>query len=124
MNAQDLLKRCLDFAMALILLVLLSPVLLVIAFFIKLDASGPVFYRGVRVGRHGKHFRMFKFRTMVADADGKRGFSTADNDPRITRAGGFLRKHKLDELPQILNVLAGDMSFVGPRPEVPFYVNT
>ncbi len=99
-------------------LVLLAPVLLSIVVLIKLEAGGAVFYRGIRVGRHGKSFRIFKFRTMVVDAEKLGGPSTADDDPRITRIGKFLRKYKLDELPQLINVLKGEMSFVGPRPEV------
>lgn len=85
--------------------------------------GGPVFYRGVRVGRNGKLFRIYKFRTMVVNAEKIGGSSTADDDPRITRIGKFIRKHKLDELPQLINVLKGEMSFVGPRPEVQHYVN-
>lgn len=121
-SAQDISKRCIDLMMAVVLLVVLAPVFMAIAAFIRLDGTGPVFYRSVRVGRHGKLFRMFKFRTMVAGADKAGGLSAADNDPRITPIGGFLRKHKLDELPQLLNVFAGEMSFVGPRPEVLHYV--
>lgn len=99
------------------------PVLLFLAVAIRLDSPGPGFYRGVRVGRGGRRFRIFKFRTMVVNADRIGGPSTADDDPRITRVGKVLRKFKLDELPQLLNVLSGDMSFVGPRPEVPFYAD-
>jgi lipopolysaccharide/colanic/teichoic acid biosynthesis glycosyltransferase len=90
---------------------------------IKLEDGGPVFYRGVRVGRDGKPFRMFKLRTMVLNADKVGGPSAADGDPRITRIGSWLRSRKLDELPQFINVLTGDMSFVGPRPEVQHYVD-
>ncbi len=102
---------------------MLSPVLLFIAWRIKKENSGPVFYRGIRIGRYGKPFRIFKFRTMVPDAERRGGLSTADDDPRITRTGGFLRKYKIDELPQLINILKGDMSFVGPRPEVKHYVD-
>jgi len=112
------LKRSFDFLGAAFGLFLFSPILVGIALLIKID-GGPVFYRGVRVGLHGRPFRIFKFRTMVANADKLGGSSTADDDPRITRVGKFLRKYKLDELPQLINVLKGDMSIVGPRPEVP-----
>ena len=104
-------------------LVILSPVFLVILILVKLEDGGPVFYRGVRVGRFGKPFRMFKFRTMVLHADKIGGPSTADDDPRITKVGGIIRKYKLDEIPQLINVLRGEMSLVGPRPEVQYYVN-
>ncbi len=113
-----MLKRTFDLSLALGALVLLSPLLLVVAAVIKLEDGGPVFYRGVRVGRGGVPFRIFKFRTMVVDADRLGGPSTADDDPRITKPGTWLRRSKLDELPQLLNVLSGEMSFVGPRPEV------
>ncbi len=93
-----------------------------IAIWIKVDSPGPVFFRQVRVGQRGKEFRVFKFRTMVPDAE-KLGLKiTVGGDPRITRTGHFLRKYKLDELPQLFNVLFGEMSLVGPRPEVPEYV--
>ena len=118
-----MLKRLSDIIFSLIGLILVSPVFLIVAFLIKLEDKGPVFYQGARVGRLEKPFRMFKFRTMVPDADKIGGPSTADDDPRITGTGKFLRKYKLDELPQLINVLKGEMSFVGPRPEVPFYVN-
>jgi len=108
---------------ALVGLILLSPFLLFFAILIKLGSKGPVFYRGVRVGRHGKPFNIFKFRTMVMDAERLGGTSTADDDPRITKIGHFLRKFKLDELPQLINVLKGEMSIVGPRPEVQHYVD-
>jgi lipopolysaccharide/colanic/teichoic acid biosynthesis glycosyltransferase len=111
-------KRLMDFSISLLGLALLSPILLAIALLIKLDSRGPVFYRGVRAGHAGKPFRIFKFRTMVANADRIGGPSSSSDDPRITRAGNFLRGHKLDELPQLLNVIRGEMSLVGPRPEV------
>jgi lipopolysaccharide/colanic/teichoic acid biosynthesis glycosyltransferase len=94
-----------------------------IAILIKKEDGGPVFYRGVRVGRFGKLFRIFKFRTMVLNAEKLGGPSTADDDPRITKMGEFIRKFKLDELPQLMNVLKGEMSIVGPRPEVQMYVD-
>lgn len=117
------MKRTFDIAVAAVGLVLLAPLMLGLAGAIKLASPGPVFYRGVRVGRGGRPFRMFKFRSMVVDADRRGGPSAADGDPRITPIGQFMRRHKLDELPQLLNVLTGDMSLVGPRPEVPFYVD-
>ena len=112
-----------DFLAALAGLVLIAPIFLAIALAIKLDSPGPVFYRGVRVGRDGKEFRMFKFRSMVQNADKIGGPSTAGDDPRLTRMGKFLKKFQLDELPQLINVIKGEMSIVGPRPEVPFYVD-
>lgn len=118
-----MLKRVFDVICALAALLVLSPVLLGLALTIKMSSPGPVFYRGVRVGLHGRPFRIFKFRSMVINADQLGGASTADGDPRITSIGRLLRKTKLDELPQLLNVLAGDMSFVGPRPEVQQYVD-
>ena len=115
-------KRAMDIVLSAAALCVLWPVLLLIALAIVVDDPGPVFYRQVRVGRGGKPFRIFKFRTMVVDAD-KKGLSiTVGRDSRITRVGAFLRRTKLDELAQLLNVLCGQMSFVGPRPEVPRYV--
>lgn len=118
-----MLKRTVDLAGGLVGLALLWPVLLAIAAFIKLGSPGAVFYRGVRIGLHGRPFRIFKFRTMVVDAEKRGGSSTSDDDPRITRIGRLLRKYKLDELPQLLNVVHGEMSLVGPRPEVQHYVD-
>ena len=118
-----MMKRGFDFVSSLVGLILASPVLLVIAILIKREDRGPVFYRGVRVGRFGKLFRIFKFRTMVVNAEKLGGPSTADDDPRITKVGNFIRKFKLDELPQLINVLKGEMSIVGPRPEVQMYVD-
>lgn len=117
-----MVKRTLDLILSLIGLLFFSPLLLTIPMLIKREDSGPVFYRGVRVGRYGKPFRIFKFRTMVVDAEKRGGASTADDDLRITRIGKFLRHYKLDELPQLINVIEGEMSIVGPRPEVPQYV--
>ena len=117
------MKRALDFLFAMVGLLLLSPLLLSLAVRIRIEGGGPVFYRGLRIGLHGQPFRILKFRTMVVDADWMGGASTADDDPRITRIGKKLRKYKLDELPQLINVFLGDMSLVGPRPEVPHYVN-
>ena len=119
---QLIAKRAMDIAISAAALCVLWPVFLLIALAIVIDDPGPVFYRQVRVGRGGRPFRIFKFRTMVVDAD-KKGLSiTVGRDSRITRVGAFLRKTKLDELAQLLNVLCGQMSFVGPRPEVPRYV--
>ena len=115
-------KRAMDIVLSAAALCVLWPVLLLIALAIVVDDPGPVFYRQVRVGRGGKPFRIFKFRTMVVDAD-KKGLSiTVGRDSRITRVGALLRKTKLDELAQLINGLCGQMSFVGPRPEVPRYV--
>ena len=115
-------KYCFDLVSSLAGLVLLSPIFVLIALWIRVDSAGPVFFRQVRVGRHGRPFRVFKFRTMVADAEAKGRKITVGDDPRITRAGRFLRKFKFDELPQLFNVVKGEMSLVGPRPEVPRYV--
>lgn len=113
-----MIKRLFDIVCSACGFILLSPLLLWITWRIKQEDHGPVFYRGERVGLHGKPFRIFKFRTMVKDADKIGGSSTSNDDSRITQVGRFLRKYKLDELPQLINVLIGDMSFVGPRPEV------
>lgn len=117
------LKLFLDKVLALILLIPLSPIILAIAIWIKLDSEGPVFYRQERITTYGRPFRILKFRTMVKDADKLGAAVTEHNDPRISRAGDKLRKVRLDELPQLFNVLLGDMSFVGVRPEVAKYVN-
>lgn len=112
------MKRTFDLILSLAGLILVAPLLAVVALLIKLDSPGPVFYRGVRAGRFGKPFRIFKFRTMVQDAEKLGASSTPDNDPRVTRVGRFLRIYKLDELPQLLNVIKGEMSLVGPRPQL------
>lgn len=117
------LKRLFDVVVSGIGLLILAPAIAAIAIGIQRDSRGPVLYRGVRIGRDGRPFRIYKFRTMVADADRVGGPSTADDDPRITRLGRWLRTSKLDELPQLINVLVGEMSIVGPRPEVPEYVS-
>jgi lipopolysaccharide/colanic/teichoic acid biosynthesis glycosyltransferase len=115
-------KRLFDWLASTCGLLALAPVLVVLAFWIKLDSSGPVFFRQERVGRGGKLFRIHKFRTMVTDAE-RRGLQiTVGADARVTRVGQWLRKYKLDELPQLLDVWLGHMSLVGPRPEVPRYV--
>jgi len=113
-----MLKRSFDLLASLVGLILFSPLLAVIAVWIKLDSPGPVFYRGWRAGRHGKPFRIFKFRSMVVDAEKVGGPSTSDDDARVTRSGRFIRRLKLDELTQLINVVLGQMSLVGPRPEV------
>lgn len=118
-----LAKKAFDVIFSAVGLIVLSPLLLVTAILIRLDSPGPVFYKGERVGRLGKLFKMLKFRTMVVNADKIGASSTANDDPRITRVGRFLRKYKLDELPQLINVLKGEMSFVGPRPEVKRFVD-
>jgi lipopolysaccharide/colanic/teichoic acid biosynthesis glycosyltransferase len=115
-------KRAFDLLGAALGLLLLSPLMLAIALAIKLDSRGPVFFRQQRVGRHGKLFRIHKFRSMVADAPQRGPALTVGDDPRITRVGRWLRRTRLDELPQLIDVLAGHMSLVGPRPEVPQYV--
>jgi len=115
------LKRLFDCMCALLGLVVLSPLLGLIALAVKASDGGFVFYRGLRTGFKGKQFRIWKFRTMVVDAEKTGVTATADDDPRVTRVGMFLRKYKLDELPQLVNVLVGEMSLVGPRPEVPQY---
>ncbi len=117
-----LIKRVFDFVLALLLLVVLSPVFLICAIWIKLDSKGPVFFRQERVTTYGKLFQIHKFRTMVTGADKQGSQITVNNDVRVTRSGGFLRKYKLDEIPQLLDILAGNMSFVGTRPEVLKYV--
>jgi len=117
------IKRALDIGSSAVGLLLLSPFLLSLAALIKWGSEGPIFYRGRRVGRYGKPFRIFKFRSMVVNAETIGGSSTSDQDPRITPIGRFMRKLKLDELPQLLNVLLGNMSIVGPRPEVQHYVD-
>ncbi|MBA3341140.1 MAG: sugar transferase [Gemmatimonadaceae bacterium] len=116
------LKRTLDLLIALFGLVLLSPLLIAIAIWVKVSSRGPVVYAGVRVGKDGVPFRMLKLRTMVPNADRIGGSSTTADDARLTSAGRFLRRFKLDELPQLINVLRGDMSFVGPRPQVEWAV--
>jgi lipopolysaccharide/colanic/teichoic acid biosynthesis glycosyltransferase len=115
-------KRLLDLSLAVLGLIVLCPLLLVIALFITLDSPGPALFRQTRVGRRGRLFQILKFRTMVADAEQRGGQLTTSGDSRITRCGGALRKFKLDELPQLINVVRGEMSMVGPRPEVPRYV--
>ena len=114
--------RFFDFILSLVGLVVLAPIFIVLAIWIKTDSKGPVFYKQVRVGQNGIDFGLFKFRSMVVDADKKGLITVGGRDPRITRSGYFIRKYKLDELPQLINVLVGDMRLVGPRPEVRKYV--
>jgi len=116
------MKRLLDFTAALAGLLVLWPLFIVIALAIKLDSPGPVFFTQQRIGRHFRPFWIYKFRTMVADAPERGGLLTSDADPRVTRIGQILRQTKLDELPQLINILKGEMSLVGPRPEVARYV--
>ena len=118
-----MMKRFFDIVASGCGLLVLLPLFLVIAIWIKLDSKGPVFYRQVRVGRHNKDFRIIKFRSMRVGADKGSLVTIGGRDPRITRSGYFIRKYKLDELPQLFNVLKGDMSLVGPRPEVRKYVD-
>ena len=122
-TASLIIKRVFDIIVSLILLILLSPVFLVTSIMIKTDSKGPVMFRQVRVTQYGKTFRIFKFRTMVTDAEKLGTQVTVDNDSRITKTGNRLRKCRLDEIPQLLNILKGEMSFVGTRPEVEKYVN-
>lgn len=117
------MKRLFDIFFSFIGLIILSPFFLLISLLIILDSKGGVFYRQIRVGKNGKDFYLFKFRSMRTDSDKKGLLTVGGRDPRITRTGYFIRKYKIDELPQLLNVLTGDMSLVGPRPEVRRYVD-
>ena len=117
------MKRLLDITASGLGLLVLSPLFLIVAIWIKADSRGPVFYRQVRVGRGNKDFRLFKFRTMRVGSDKKGLITVGGHDPRVTRSGYFIRKYKIDELPQLINVFKGDMSLVGPRPEVRKYVD-
>ena len=117
------MKRLFDIVASGLGLIVLSPLFLILAIWIKLDSKGPVFYRQVRVGRNNKDFRIFKFRSMRMGSDKGSLVTIGGRDPRITRSGYFIRKFKFDELPQLINVFVGDMSLVGPRPEVRHYVD-
>ena len=117
------MKRLFDITASGLGLLVLSPLFLILAVWIKLDSPGPVFYRQVRVGRGNKDFRLFKFRSMRVGSDKKGLITVGGHDPRVTRSGYYIRKYKLDELPQLINVFIGDMSLVGPRPEVRKYVD-
>ena len=117
------MKRLFDIVASGLGLLVLSPILIIVAIWIKLDSEGPVFYRQVRVGRYNKDFRIFKFRSMRVGSDKGSLVTIGGRDSRVTRSGYFIRKFKIDELPQLINVFIGDMSLVGPRPEVRHYVN-
>lgn len=117
------MKRAIDIIVSGIGLVILSPICLILAICIVADSPGGVFFRGPRVGKNGKIFYIYKFRSMVKDAEGHGKWNVGDNDTRITRMGHFLRKSKLDEIPQLINVFKGDMSLVGYRPELKYYVD-
>lgn len=117
------MKRIFDIVASGIGLIILSPLFVVLAVWIKTDSKGPVFYRQIRVGKDNKDFRLFKFRSMRPDSDKLGLITVGGRDPRVTRSGYYIRKYKLDELPQLINVFKGDMSFVGPRPEVRKYVD-
>jgi len=117
-----IIKRLFDIIMSIVVLIVLFPIFLIVSLFIKTDSKGPVFYRQERVTQYGKIFKIFKFRTMVQDADKIGSLVTINNDTRVTKIGKKLRKYRLDEIPQLLNIFSGDMTFVGTRPEVPKYV--
>lgn len=117
------MKRIFDVTASGLGLLLLSPLFLIVAIWIRLDSPGPVFYRQTRVGRYNKDFRLLKFRSMRVGSDKKGLITVGGRDPRVTRSGYWIRKYKLDELPQLINVFKGDMSLVGPRPEVRKYVD-
>lgn len=117
------MKRFFDIVASGFGLLVLSPLFLIVAVWIKLDSKGPVFYRQVRVGRYNKDFHIFKFRSMRIGSDKGSLVTIGGRDPRVTRSGYYIRKFKIDELPQLINVFVGDMSLVGPRPEVRHYVN-
>lgn len=122
-KASLMLKRIFDIIVSMFMIILLSPVLIAVSIWIKLDSKGPVFYRQERITQYGRVFRIFKFRTMVTGADKIGTLVTTKNDSRITRVGEKIRKCRLDEIPQLFNILLGDMSFVGTRPEVKKYVD-
>ena len=117
------MKRLFDIIVSFIALIILLPILILISFIIKLTSKGEIFYRGTRAGKNNFNFKIYKFRTMVQDAENIGGYSTALNDFRLTKIGRFLRKYKLDELPQFINIIKGEMSLVGPRPQVIYYTN-
>ena len=115
------MKRIFDLIISIVGLIVLSPIFLIVSILIVADSPGGAFFRGERVGRYGKIFRIFKFRSMKPNCEGKGKWNIGDRDDRLTKVGPILRKSKLDELPQLINVLKGDMSLVGPRPELEFY---
>lgn len=116
-----MIKQIFDFFCSLLGIIIFSPTLLIISILIKIDSPGPVVYRSTRIGKNEKPFKLYKFRSLVVNADKIGGPSTSEDDPRLTKIGKLLRKYKLDELPQLFNVVKGEMSLVGPRPEVPKY---
>lgn len=118
------IKRVFDVMVSFVLIILLSPIFFAVSIWIKIDSKGPIFYRQERVTQYGKCFRIFKFRTMVEDADQIGALVTKEKDPRITKVGARIRKYRIDEIPQLFNIITGDMSFVGTRPEVQKYVNS
>lgn len=116
------MKRLFDITLSIPGLILLSPLFIILAIWIKKDSKGPVFYKQIRIGKDGREFYLYKFRSMRQGADKQGLLTVGGKDPRITKSGSFIRTYKLDEFPQLINVLKGDMSIVGPRPEVPKYV--
>jgi lipopolysaccharide/colanic/teichoic acid biosynthesis glycosyltransferase len=118
-----MIKRLFDIIFSFLGLLFLWPLFLVIGFLIKRESPGPIFYRGERIGKNGKPFKIFKFRTMIVDAEKSGVYSTSSDDHRLLKIGNFLKKYQLDELPQLINVLKGDMSLVGPRPEVKKFID-
>ncbi|WP_317132814.1 sugar transferase [Pseudotamlana haliotis] len=118
-----MIKRCFDFVFALLGLIVLLPFFLIIIILIKFDSPGPIFFIQTRVGKDNKDFNIYKFRTMRAESDSKGLLTLGNHDSRVTNAGYILRRYKIDEFPQLINIIKGDMSFVGPRPELRHYVN-
>lgn len=118
-----MLKRLFDVVLSIISLIVLSPILLIISILIKLDSKGPILFIQGRVGKNNKDFNIYKFRTMKVESNKKGLLTLGNNDSRVTKIGYFLRRYKIDEFPQLINVIKGDMSFVGPRPELRYYVN-
>ncbi len=121
-RAELLCKRVFDIVAAIVVLIILSPVFLVLSILIKADSKGPVIFKQMRVTQYGRHFKILKFRTMVNDAEKIGSQVTTNNDARVTRVGKVIRKYRLDEIPQLINIIKGDMSFVGTRPEIVRYV--
>jgi len=117
-----MIKRIFDILFSIIGIIILSPLFFIVSIFIKIETNGPVFYKGIRIGKDEKLFKIYKFRTMIVRADKIGPSSTTEDDSRLTKVGKFIRKYKLDEFPQFINVLKGEMSFVGPRPQVPWAV--
>jgi lipopolysaccharide/colanic/teichoic acid biosynthesis glycosyltransferase len=122
-NSRDILKFIFDYLVTILSLIILLPVMIMLAMSIKLTGDGPVLYKQKRIGRHGKSFDIYKFRTMYSENDEGRILLSDRNDKRITRLGRFMRKHKFDEIPNFINVLKGDMSLIGPRPEQQFFID-